>query len=68
MHCDTARSPSSENHILTVDEVQWFDYAPTTQEAGGSIPAQNKHVCASTSLFVLSLDVSKNNVCIYKKK
>jgi hypothetical protein len=34
------------------------EIVPTTQEIAGSIPAQCKHLCAGTGLFVLGLGVS----------
>jgi hypothetical protein len=55
--------------------VQWFEYSSNTQEVAGSIPAQYKHLCAWTCLFV-----DRNNQtrysgyfyvwhkCIYRKK
>jgi hypothetical protein len=35
------------------------------EEIAGSIPAQSKHLCALTCLFVLGLGVSMYNMYVY---
>jgi hypothetical protein len=37
---------------LTADVAYWWEYLHTTQEVAGSIPAQCKHLCVHTCLFV----------------
>jgi hypothetical protein len=43
-------------------------YSPTTQEVAGSIPAQCKHLCAWTYLFVLGLGASGYNMYVFTKE
>jgi hypothetical protein len=49
------------------DQFGAVEYSPTTQEVAGSIPAQCKHLCAWTYLFVLGLDVSVYNMYGFTK-
>jgi hypothetical protein len=44
----------------------WRSGGTTTQEVTGSIPAQCKHLCAWTSLFVL--DISMYNMYVFTNK
>jgi hypothetical protein len=47
---------------------QWSEYSPIAQEVASLIPAQYKHLCAWTCLFVLALGVSMYNMYIFTKK